>query len=178
MYLNNIFWISRSYQENELLHSNHSTPLLTNYLSPVTRIMFKTDFCAFRIIITLLNIRLVFTKRMKKYLKLEFVLVIITRGNLFRQFGQATNACHRLVGRCSTMLNHSTNVVILVFPEAICLPNRLERNNVWICIHGQQCAILKEFMVKYWFQCLWILENWVIDPVSILCELIWPRTSG
>ena len=67
---------------------------------------------------------------MKKYLTLQFVLVIFTRGNLFRQFAQAINECHALDARCSTVLNYSTNVVIIVFPEAICPPNRLERNNV------------------------------------------------
>ena len=127
-------------------------------MSPVTRILFKTVFFAFRIIIKLLNISLVFTKWMKKYLQLDFVLVIFTRCYLFRQFAQTTNACHALDGWCSTVLHYSTNVVniypwvILVFPEAICLTNRLERNNVWICKDVQQYAPLKECIVKYWFQ--------------------------
>ena len=60
--------------------------------------MFKTVFFAFRKIIKLLNIRLDFTNRMKKYLQLEFVLVIFTQSNLFRQLAQVTNACHALDG--------------------------------------------------------------------------------
>ena len=67
---------------------------------------------------------------MKNYLKLEFVLVIFTRGNLFRQFANATNACQALDGRCSTESQHKCRkrlpmTVIVAFPEVICLRNRL-----------------------------------------------------
>ena len=149
-------------------------------MSPVTRIMCKTVFFAFRIIIKLLNIRLVFTKWMKNYLKLEFVLVIFTRRNLFRQFALAINACHALDWWCSTVLNHSTNVVIRVFPEAICLTNILEKQclNMYTCTLYSNMLLLEECVVKYWCQCPWILKSWVIDPVSISCESIWPSNSG
>ena len=138
--------------------------------------MFKTDFFAFRIIITVLNIRLVFTKWTQKYLKLEFVLVILTRGNPFRQFVRATNACHwmgNVIHLCWTttqMYFTSTQeamTVILVFPDTICLTNGLKRNNVWICVHVQQYATLQEFIIKYWFQCLWILD---ISPQIFLSD--------
>ena len=75
---------------------------------------------------------------MKKYLQLEFLLVIFTRCNLFRQFARATNACRALDGCCSTVLNCGTNAVILLFPEAICLTNRLQKQ---LCLDMYACTV-------------------------------------
>ena len=73
---------------------------------------------------------------MNKYLILEFVLIIITRANLFRQFAKAANACHCID-------DDPPMTIILGFPEAICV-SRLERNNVYFmytCTALQICYI-------------------------------------
>ena len=91
--------------------------------------MFKTVIFAFTIIVELLNICLVFTKLMKKYWQLEFVLDTFTQCNLFWQFAQVKKRVPftgRAMFNCTELC---TNVVIF-FPAAICLTNRLERNNV------------------------------------------------
>ena len=129
-------------------------------MSPVTRIMFKTVVFAFRIFINLLNIRLVFTKWMKKYLQLEFVLVIFTRCNLFRQFAQATNAYHVLDGSCSTVLNDSTNVVT-IYPWQLLFFLKLFVSQIdsretiifeYVYVYNvQQCASLKECILNTGF---------------------------
>ena len=73
--------------------------------------------------------------------------------------------------------------VILVFPEATSPTNRSERHNVNLYVHvlhytaALRYATLKEFVVKYGFQCPWILENWVSDPASISSESVRPRNS-
>ena len=66
---------------------------------------------------------------MKKHFKLEFVLVIITLGNLFQLIAQAAK-CLPLHGRRTTVLNDCTNHlpstvnVSLVPTEAMYVSNR------------------------------------------------------